>query len=56
MVRTVLESLQDERFLVLPHPEVAGYVRHKADDVDGWLDAMNRLQQRVQARGGDTDI
>ena len=55
VVRTVLESLPDERFLVLPHPEVAGYVRHKADDVDGWLGAMNRLQQRVQARGGDTD-
>ena len=55
VVRTVLEALQDDRFLVLPHPEVAGYVQHKADDPDGWLAAMNRLQQRVQARGGTTD-
>lgn len=55
VVRTVLASLQDDRFLVLPHPEVAGYVRHKADDVDGWLAAMNRLQQRVQAPDGRTD-
>ncbi len=47
LVRTVLESLQDERFLVLPHPEVEQYARHRADDPDGWLAAMNRLQQRL---------
>ncbi len=55
VVRTVLEALQDERFLVLPHPEVAGYVQRKADDPDAWLAAMNRLQQRVQAQGAPTD-
>lgn len=55
VVGTVLEALGDDRFLVLPHPEVAGYVRHKADDPDGWLAAMNRLQQRVQAAGTATD-
>jgi NAD(P)-dependent dehydrogenase (short-subunit alcohol dehydrogenase family) len=51
VVRTVLEALQDDRFLVLPHPEVAGYVRHRAQDPDGWLAGMNRLQRRVEAPG-----
>jgi NAD(P)-dependent dehydrogenase (short-subunit alcohol dehydrogenase family) len=43
----VLEALQDGRFLVLPHPEVHGYVEAKAADPDAWLAAMNRLQQRL---------
>ena len=31
------EGLRDERFLILPHPEVAEYFRRKADDYDrGW--------------------
>ncbi len=47
VVAAVLDALQDDRFLVLPHPEVQQYVRHKADDVDGWLAGMNRLQQRA---------
>ena len=43
----VLEALADGRFLVLPHPEVQGYVEAKAADPDAWLGAMNRLQQRL---------
>ncbi|GMA85803.1 hypothetical protein GCM10025868_10530 [Angustibacter aerolatus] len=45
----VLHALGTGEFLVLPHPEVADYVRAKAADVDGWLDGMNRLQQRLSA-------
>jgi NAD(P)-dependent dehydrogenase (short-subunit alcohol dehydrogenase family) len=44
----VLAALGTDQFLVLPHPEVAGYLRTKADDPDGWLTAMNRLQQRLE--------
>lgn len=42
----VVEGLRDERFLILPHPEVAGYVRHRAEDPDRWLDGMRRLWAR----------
>jgi NAD(P)-dependent dehydrogenase (short-subunit alcohol dehydrogenase family) len=44
----VLAALGTGQFLVLPHPEVAGYVRGKAEDPDGWLTGMNRLQQRLE--------
>jgi NAD(P)-dependent dehydrogenase (short-subunit alcohol dehydrogenase family) len=37
------DALGDDRFLVLPHPEVAGFVQARAQDVDGWLGSMNRL-------------
>tara|TARA_Y100000588_G_scaffold56419_1_gene54073 strand:+ start:521 stop:1348 length:828 start_codon:yes stop_codon:yes gene_type:complete len=48
----VVEALADERFHVLPHPEVAEYVRRKGDDVDRWLAGMRRFQQRLFSEGG----
>jgi NAD(P)-dependent dehydrogenase (short-subunit alcohol dehydrogenase family) len=44
----VVRGLADERFWILPHPEVAEYVRRKADDVDRWLRGMRRLQARYR--------
>ncbi len=40
----VVRGLAAERFLILPHPEVAEYVRRKAGDYDRWLRGMRRLQ------------
>ena len=42
----VIESMRDGRFHVLPHPEVAEYVRRKGDDIDRWLGGMRRLRRR----------
>jgi len=42
---TVIEALADERFLVLPHPEVAEYIKRKTADYDRWLRGMMRLQE-----------
>jgi NAD(P)-dependent dehydrogenase (short-subunit alcohol dehydrogenase family) len=39
----VVKGIADERFLILPHPEVAEYFRRKADDYDRWLRGMRRL-------------
>lgn len=43
----VVAGLREERFLILPHPEVAEYVRRKADDYDRWIRGMQRLQRRL---------
>ena len=43
----VHEAIQAERFLILPHPEVAEYMRRKAADPDRWLAGMRKLQRRV---------
>ncbi len=43
-----IEAIQDERFLVLPHPQVATYFKRKADDYDRWLAGMRRLRKRLQ--------
>lgn len=42
-----IEALDDDRFLVLPHPEVAGYYVARAQDTDRWLAGMRRLQRKV---------
>jgi NAD(P)-dependent dehydrogenase (short-subunit alcohol dehydrogenase family) len=39
----VVDGLAEERFLILPHPQVATFVARKATDPDGWLVAMRRL-------------
>ena len=43
----VIRGLAEERFLILPHPEVAEYFRRKADDYDRWLSGMRKLNARV---------
>jgi len=43
----VVEAIRDERFLVLPHPEVSEYFQRKADDYDRWLRGMRRLRARI---------
>ncbi len=43
---TVMETLDEERFLCLPHPEVLAYMRRKTDDYDRWLGGMRRLHER----------
>jgi NAD(P)-dependent dehydrogenase (short-subunit alcohol dehydrogenase family) len=45
---SVIEGLADERFLILPHPQVAEYFRRKAGDYDRWLRGMRRLQQNLE--------
>jgi len=46
----VVQGLADERFLILPHPEVAEYFRRKADDYDRWLKGMRRMQAGLASR------
>ena len=42
----VVEGLDAESFLILPHPEVLEYFRRKAADYDRWIRGMQRLQGR----------
>ena len=48
VAETVIQGLEEERFLTLPHPEVAEFMLRKATDYDRWLRGMRRLQANVQ--------
>jgi NAD(P)-dependent dehydrogenase (short-subunit alcohol dehydrogenase family) len=41
----VVEAIRDERFLILPHPEVAKYMAVKATEPERWLEGMRRLRR-----------
>jgi NAD(P)-dependent dehydrogenase (short-subunit alcohol dehydrogenase family) len=47
----VVSGLADERFLILPHPEVEKYFQNKANDYERWLGGMRKLQRTVFPEG-----
>jgi len=47
----VIVGLAEERFLILPHPEVAVYFQHRANDNERWLRGMRRLWDKAQPVG-----
>jgi NAD(P)-dependent dehydrogenase (short-subunit alcohol dehydrogenase family) len=49
LAESVIEGLTEERFLILPHPEVAEYMRRKTTDYDRWIRGMNRFHQSLYA-------
>ena len=47
VAEAVVSGLREERFLILPHPEVARYFQAKAADHDRWLAAMRRFHREL---------
>jgi NAD(P)-dependent dehydrogenase (short-subunit alcohol dehydrogenase family) len=43
----VVEAIDEGRFLILPHPEVAQYAVNRATDPDRWLGGMRKFYQRL---------
>ncbi|HLW55701.1 MAG TPA: SDR family oxidoreductase [Candidatus Angelobacter sp.] len=43
----VVKTMQEEKFLILPHHEVAGFFLNKASDYDRWLKGMRRLREKA---------
>ena len=41
-----VQTIRDETFLVLPHPEVVQYMRNKTDNYDRWIGGMRKLNRR----------
>jgi NAD(P)-dependent dehydrogenase (short-subunit alcohol dehydrogenase family) len=47
----VMQGIADGRFLILPHPEVAGMYAGRAAETDRWLRGMSKVQQRLEELG-----
>lgn len=48
VAEAAMEGIADGRFLILPHPDVAGMYAGRASDTDRWLGGMNQLQQYLE--------
>jgi NAD(P)-dependent dehydrogenase (short-subunit alcohol dehydrogenase family) len=46
---TVIHGLASEQFLILPHPQVAQYMRNKAENYDRWIGGMVKLRRAVRS-------
>ena len=44
LANCVIETMDREEFLILPHPQVLEYMRRKTADYDRWLRGMQRLR------------
>ncbi len=51
LAESVWEALGDNRFLILPHPQVADYYATRATHTDRWLGGMNKLQRGLEQQG-----
>lgn len=47
----VVQGMSEEKFLILPHPEVAKYFQNKANDYERWLRGLRKLQASTQILG-----
>lgn len=52
VAQAVIRGLSEDRFLILPHPDVAEYYAARAADPDRWLGGMNKLQRGIEAQLG----
>lgn len=51
VANTVLEAIEEERFLILPHTEVLTYMQRKTSDYQRWIGGMRRFRKRmIEAR------
>ncbi|MGI9203162.1 MAG: SDR family oxidoreductase [Woeseiaceae bacterium] len=46
----IVEGIDERRFLILPHSQVATYFQRKANDHDRWISGMQRFQRKLSAK------
>lgn len=53
---SVVKGIEEEAFLILPHPVVADYMAFKTANYDRWLAGMRKLRGNIIEQVGTTDL
>jgi NAD(P)-dependent dehydrogenase (short-subunit alcohol dehydrogenase family) len=52
VAQDVLKGLEAETFVILPHPQVLGYMRKKTENYDRWIGGMAKIQAKMREEFG----
>ena len=52
VAKDALAGIEQETFLILPHPQVLGYMRKKTENYDRWISGMARIQAKMREMYG----
>jgi NAD(P)-dependent dehydrogenase (short-subunit alcohol dehydrogenase family) len=48
VAKDALAGIEQETFLILPHPQVLGYMRKKTENYDRWIAGMAKIQAKMR--------
>jgi NAD(P)-dependent dehydrogenase (short-subunit alcohol dehydrogenase family) len=52
VAKDALAGIEQETFLILPHPQVLGYMRNKTENYDRWISGMAKIQAKMREEFG----
>ena len=52
VAKDALKGIEQETFLILPHPQVLGYMRKKTENYDRWIAGMAKIQAKMREAYG----
>jgi NAD(P)-dependent dehydrogenase (short-subunit alcohol dehydrogenase family) len=52
VAKDALAGIAQETFLILPHPQVLGYMRKKTENYDRWIGGMAKIQAKMRESYG----
>jgi NAD(P)-dependent dehydrogenase (short-subunit alcohol dehydrogenase family) len=48
VAKDALAGIEQETFVILPHPQVLGYMRKKTENYDRWISGMAKIQAKMR--------
>jgi NAD(P)-dependent dehydrogenase (short-subunit alcohol dehydrogenase family) len=52
VAKDALHGIEQETFVILPHPQVLGYMRKKTENYDRWIAGMAKIQAKMRESFG----
>jgi NAD(P)-dependent dehydrogenase (short-subunit alcohol dehydrogenase family) len=52
VAKDALAGIEQETFVILPHPQVLGYMRKKTENYDRWIAGMAKIQAKMREAHG----